>query len=280
MNIGIQEQDMDFEFNEEEMNKEMEERMRKSDEIERGWEETTRKWEEIFEKNRREEEKRQEEEKRREEKRSELVKMESNEKVSDRYDAIREMDTQLVKTAVASEPTANKSTRMRVKDISNGDLIEFPKMVEVARFLGTHVAFMRNGVRYDMAMVYKVGEKDYVIEYDGKERPLRIGHWCHEEGRRITAFHRNGWSRDFYSYFEVARYFGLLVGEVIEDKKRMKARIHVLNNEEFTLEFDGVRREVAMSWKIVCSKWGIYDRNYGKIEGIVVTKGNVQDRNY
>ena len=153
-------------------------------------------------------------------------------------------------------------------------------MVEVARFLGTHVAFMRNGIRYDTAMVYRVGEKEYVIEYDGKERPLRIGHWCHEEGRKITAFHKNGWSKEFFSYFGVARYFGLLVGEVIEDKKRRKARIHVINNEEFTLEFDRVKREIVTSWKVVCSKWGIYDRNYGGIEGIVVTKGNVQDRNY
>ena len=289
MNIGILRQDMAFEFDEEEMNKEWEERMRKSNEIERGWEETMCKWGEIIE---REEEKRREEKRRGE---SVLVKIECNEgkeQVSDRYDSIREMEERRrnfiyasqfeerkpMKTVVASAPTANKSTRIRVKDINNGDLIEFPKMVEVARFLGTHVSFMRNGIRYGSAMVYRVGEKKYVIEYDGKERPLRIGYWCHKEGKKITAFHKNGWSREFFSYFEVARYFGLLVGEVIEDSKRIKARIHVMNGEEFTLEFDGVKREIVTSWKVVCSKWGIYDRNYEGIEGIKVTKGNPQMR--
>ena len=286
MNIGILRQDMAFEFDEEEMNKEWEERMRKSDEIERGWEETMCKWGEIIE---REEEKRREENKRRGESILSIECNEREEQVSDRYDEVRELDKREryfmpaseikpMKTVFASAPTANKSTRMRVKDINNGDLIEFPKMVEVARFLGTHVSFMRNGIRYGSAMVYRVGEKKYVIEYNGKERPLRIGHWCHEEGKRITAFHKNGWSREFFSYFEVARYFGLLVGEVIEDKKRRKARIHVINNEEFTLEFDGVKREIVTSWKVVCSKWGIYDRNYEGIEGIKVTRGNPQPR--
>ena len=118
-----------------------------------------------------------------------------------------------------------------------------------------------------MAMVYRVEKKEYVIEYDGEERPLRVGYLCHEEGKKITAFHKNGWSREFYSYFEVARYFGLLVGEVIEERKRIKARIHVTNNEEFTLEFDGVKREIATGWKIFCTKWGIYDRNYGGDRG-------------
>ena len=271
---------MAFEFDEEGMNKIWEERMRKSNEIEQGWEETACKWAEIIER---------EEEKRREENKG-VPKIECNEReeqVSDRYDAVRELDkgegyqmpaSQPMKTVVASAPTANKSTRMRVKDINNGDLIEFPKMVEVARFLGTHVSFMRNGIRYGTAMVYRVGEKKYVIEYNGKERPLRIGDWYHEEGKKITAFHKNGWRKEFLSYFEVARYFGLLVGEVIEDSKRIKARIHVMNLEEFTLEFDGVKREIVTSWKVVCSKWGIYDRNYEGIEGIVVTKGNPQPR--
>ena len=286
MNIGILRQDMDFEFDEEEMNKVWEERMRKSNEIELGWEETMCKWAEK---------KRQEEEKRREENKGVFVKIECNEgkeQVSDRYDPIREMEERRrnlmyasqferikpTKTVIASAPTANKSTRMRVKDIDNGDLIEFSKMVEVARFLGTHVTFMRIGIRYGSAMVYVVGKKKYVIEYNEKERSLKIGHWHHEEGKKITAFHKNGWSREFSSYFEVARYFGLLVGEVIEDSKRIKARIHVMNLEEFTLEFDGVKREIVTSWKVVCSKWGIYDRNYEGIEGIVITKGNPQPR--
>ena len=26
--------------------------------------------------------------------------------------------------------------------------------------------------------------------------------------------------------------------------------------EEFTLEFDGVKREIVTSWKVVCRKWG------------------------
>ena len=290
MNMGILRQRMAFEFDEEEMNREWEERMRRSNEIERGWEETMCKWGERIE---REEKKRREEDERRRE--SVLVKIECNEgkeQVSDRYDSIREMEERRrnliyasqferrkpMKTVFARGPEANKSTCMGVKDICNGDLIEFQKMVEVARFLGTHVSYMRNGIRYGSAMVYRVGKKRYVIEYNGKERPLRIGYWCHEEGKKITAFHKNGWSREFFSYFGVARYFGLLVGEVIEDSKRIKARIHVMNGEEFTLEFDGVKREIVTSWKVVCSKWGIYDRNYEGIEGIKVTQGNPQMR--
>ena len=283
--------EFEFEFDEEEMNKEWEERMRKSNEIEKGWEETMCNWGEIIE---REMKKGEEEKKRREESKvvSEIDYNDRKEQVSDKYDEIREMEERRrnleyalqferikpTKTVNACAPTANKSTRIRVKDINNGDLIEFQKMVEVARFLGTHVAFMRNGIRYGSAMVYRVGKKEYVIEYNGKERPLRIGHWNHEEGKKITAFHRNGWSKEFCLYFDVARYFGLLVGEVIEDKKRIKSRIHVINNEEFTLEFDGVKREIVTSWKVVCSKWGIYDGNYEGIEGIKVTQGNPQPR--
>ena len=269
---------MDLEFDEEEMNKVWEERMRKSNEIEREYEESICKWVEIMEKW-------EKEKKRREENKDVLVKIECNEKVSDKYDEIREMEemrrneTILPKEVAQSrEFVANKSTRIRVKDINNGDLIEFPKMVEVARFLGTHVSFMRNGIRYDMAMGYRVGGKEYVIEYNGEERQLRDKYWCHEEGRKITAFHKNGWSKEFSSYFDVARYFGLLVGEVIEDSKRIKARIHMTNSEEFILEFNGVKREVVTRWKVICSKWGIYDRNYGGIEGINVTHGKPQKR--
>ena len=274
--------EFEFEFDEEEMNKEWEERTRKSNEIEKGLEEAICNLGEMLE---REKERWEEGEKWRRESKV-IPKIDYNdrkEQVSDKYDEIREMEERMrnlepIKTVNACALTANKSTRIRVKDINNGDLIEFQKMVEVARFLDTHVAFMRNGIRYGEAMVYRVGRKEYVIEYDGKERPLRIGYWHHEEGKKITAFHKNGWSKEFCSYFDVARYFGLLVGEVIEDEKRIKSRIHVINNEEFTLEFNGVKREVVMSWKVVCSKWGIYDRNYEGIEGIKVTQGNPQPK--
>ena len=278
---------MAFEFNEEEMNNEWEERVRKSDEIELGWIETMCKWEVIL--GMEEEKKRKEEKRRKENKVVPKIAYYNREEVSDKYDAIREMEEMrrnqdLIYYIQPKEaiPTrglvANKGTCIRVKDINNGNLIEFPKMVEVARFLGTHVSFMRNGIRYESAMVYNVGRREYVIEYNGEERPLRIGRWYHEEGKKITALHRNGWSREFISYFEVARYFGLLVGEVIEDSKRLKARIHVLNGEEFILEFYGKKREIVTSWKVDCRRWGIYDGNYEGIEGIVVTKGNPQRR--
>ena len=272
---------MAFEFDEEEMNKEWEERVRKSDEIELGWVETMCKWGVILDM---EEEKRRKEEKRREENKG-VPKVECNEQVSDKYDGIRELDERErhspstlppMKTVNASAPTANKSTRMRVKDINSGDLIEFPKMVEVARFLGTHVSFMRNGIRYGSAMVYKVGGNEYVIEYDGNERPLKVGYWYHEEGKRIMVSNMNGWNMEFSSYFEVARCFGLLVGDVIEDSKREKARIHVLDGKEFFFEYNGKKREVVTGWKVICKRWGIYDGKYEGIEGIKVTQGNPQ----
>ena len=86
----------------------------------------------------------------------------------------------------------------------------------------------------------------------------------------------NGWNMEFSSYFEVARRFGLLVGDVIEDSKREKARIHVLDGKEFFFEYNGKKREVATSWKVICKRWGIYDGKYEGIEGIKVTQGNPQ----
>ena len=270
-----------FEFDEEEMNKEYEKRMRKSEEIEQAWEETGERLREML--IRLEQEK--QEWKSREREKKEYV--EEEEQISDKFDEIRRMDAlhstqkeekKVIKCVQARAPEANKSNCIRVKDINNGDLIEFSKMVEAARFLGTYVSYMRKGIGYDLAMVYRVGGKEFVFEYDGKERPLLDGCKLHEEGTKISAVPVKGTRKEYTSYFALARHLGLLVGEVIEDSKRARARIFVMNGEEFTLEFGGERREITPSWKIVCRWRGIYDGNFEGISGIIVTKGNPQPR--
>ena len=170
------------------------------------------------------------------------------------------------------EKIANKSNRIRVKNIRTGVLIEFDKMINAARFVGTTGINMRCGIGYVMARVYRVGEEEYVFEYDGQERPLD-GDRCSSLDGSVVAISSEGERIPFPSYLSIAKYLGLLVGHIQEEKERGLGKKYVLGKEEFTIEFKGQRRPKDRSRGIVCYWKGIYDGDWEKIGCIKVTYG-------
>ena len=170
---------------------------------------------------------------------------------------------------------ANSSNRIRVKNIRTGVMIEFDKMINAARFVGTTGANMRCGFGYETARVYRVGEEGYVFEYDGEGRPLEDGGCCYELDGPVMVVSGKGERIPFPSYLWVAKYLGLLVGHVQEERKRELAKKYVLGKETFTIEFGGKRRQKDRGRGIVCHWKGIYDEDgdWGKISRIKVTYG-------
>ena len=178
---------------------------------------------------------------------------------------------------------ANGTNRIRVKNIRTGVLIEFDKMINAARFVGTTGANMRCGFGYETARVYRVGEdgEEYIFEYDGKERPLEDGSCCSSLDGSVVAVSGKGERIPFPSYLSIAKHLGLLVGHIYEERKRELAKKYVLGKETFTIEFKGERRRKDNGRGIVCRWRGIYDeggRKWGWIKDIKVTYGNPQMR--
>ena len=168
---------------------------------------------------------------------------------------------------------ANSSNRVRAKNIRTGVLIEFDKMVNAARFVGTTGANMRCGFGYAKARVYHVGGEEYVFEYDGKERPLGDGsRWSSLDGS-IEIVSRTRERTLLFSYLSVAKYLGLLVGHILEEEKRELAKKYVLGKETYTIEFKRERRRKDNGKGIVCHWKGIYDGDFEGISGIKVTYG-------
>ena len=168
---------------------------------------------------------------------------------------------------------ANATYRIRVKNIRTGVLIEFSKMIDAARFVGTTGANMRCGFGYMTARVYSVGEEEYVFEYDGKERPLEDGSRCSALDGPVMAVSDEGERIPFPSYLSIAKHLGLLVGHILEGKKRELAKKYILGKETFTIEFKGKRRRKDCGRGIVCYWKGIYDGDWEKISRIKVTYG-------
>ena len=177
---------------------------------------------------------------------------------------------------------ANSSNRIRVKNIRTGVLIEFDKMINAARFVGTTGANMRCGFGYEKARVYRVGEEEYVFEYDGKERPLEDGSRCSSLDGSVVAVSGKGERIPFPSYLSIAKHLGLLVGHIYEERKRELAKKYVLGKETFTIEFKGERRRKDHGRGIVCHWKGIYDGDWEKIHDIKVTYGKpiIRDNQY
>ena len=178
---------------------------------------------------------------------------------------------------------ANKSDRIRVKQIRNGLLFEFSAMVNSARFLGATRANMSYGIRDKVARVYRVGEDEFVFEYNGEERPMeRSSSQRMMNGFAEVVSSTGRRSRRFDSYLSVAIHLGLLVGHVIEEEKRWKnnqfAKRYVTGKENYTIEFNGEERGIDNSSGIVTHWKGIYDGNYEGICGLKVTKGDIQTR--
>ena len=160
---------------------------------------------------------------------------------------------------------ANKSNRIRVKNIRTGVLFEFSKMVNSARFLGATRANMSYGINDEVARVYRVGEEEYIFEYDGVDRS--IGSYGYERtyGGLIEVVSSTGRRRQFDSYLSVARQLGLLVGHVIEEEKRWRnnqfAKRYVTGKENYTIEFEGEERDKDRGSGIVCHWKGIYEKD-------------------
>ena len=173
---------------------------------------------------------------------------------------------------------ANSSNRIRVKNIRTGVLIEFDKMINAARFMGTTGGHMRWGLDYEKARVFREGEEDYVFEYDGVERLIESYIIQKEEGGSVMAVSGKGERMPFPSYLTVARHLGLLVGHIYEERKRELARKYILGKETFTLEFGGKKRQKDRGRGIHCRWKGIYDGDWEKIRDIKVTYGNPQIR--
>ena len=221
--------------------------------------------------------------------------------MTSKYDSIRELDKerngcsglQMMSIAKYMEPPpfwelgssirdvrsspikcANGSNRIRVKNIYSGVLIEFAKMVNAARFVGTTGANMKWGLEYEKARVYCVGGEEYVFEYDGVERPLEEGSGRYELDGSVMVVSGKGERIPFPSFISTAKYLGLLVGHILEEKKRELARKYVLGKETFTLEFGGKSRRKDGGRGIYCCWKGIYDGDWKEIKNIKVTYGN------
>ena len=180
---------------------------------------------------------------------------------------------------------ANKSDRIRVKNIRNGLSFEFSAMANSARFLGATRANMSYGIRDEVARVYRVGEEEFVFEYSGEERPMERSSGClvlNGFAEVVSSTGRR--SRRFDSYLSVAKQLGLLVGHVIEEERRWKnnqfAKRYVCGKYVYTIEFNGEERDIDSGKGIVCHWKGIYneDGDWEKISRIKVTYGNPQMR--
>ena len=174
---------------------------------------------------------------------------------------------------------ANKSNRIRVKNIRTGVSFEFSAMMNAARFLGATRANMSYGIVDEVARVYRVGEEEYVFEYDGVERPMERSSSQRTLNGLVEVVSSTGRRRQFDSYLSVARQLGLLVGHVIEEEKRWKnnqfAKRYVTGKENYTIEFEGEERDKDCGSGIVCHWKGIYDEDgdWEKISRIKVTYG-------
>ena len=174
---------------------------------------------------------------------------------------------------------ANKSNRIRVKNIRTGVSFEFSAMANAARFLGATRANMSYGIVDEVARVYCVGEEEYVFEYDGVERPMERSSSQRVLNGLVEVVSSTGRRRRFDSYLSVARQLGLLVGHVMEEEKRWKnnqfAKRYVTGKEDYTIEFEGEERDKDRSSGIVCHWKGIYDEDgdWGRISRIKVTYG-------
>ena len=177
---------------------------------------------------------------------------------------------------------ANSSNRIRVKNIRTGLLFEFLPMVNAARFLGATSANMSYGIVDEVARVYRVGEEEFVFEYDGVERPIERYSSCPSLNGFVEVVSSTGRRRRFDSYLSVARQLGLLVGHIIEEEKRWKnnqfAKRYVCGKNDYTIEFNGEERDIDNGRGIVPHWNGIYDGNFEGICGLKVTKGNTQTR--
>ena len=183
---------------------------------------------------------------------------------------------------VERRPTnlANRSNRVRVKNVHTGVLFEFSIISNSARFMGAKHNNMRYGILDEEARVFCVGQDKFVFEYDGVERPCG----CDVGEKFLDGFVEVVWgsgnTERFDSYLSVAIHLGLLIGHIIEEEDRWRdkklAKTYTIGKECCTLEFNGERRQKDYGKGIVSHWKGLYVGDWRKVRKVAITQGNPQ----
>ena len=132
--------------------------------------------------------------------------------------------------------------KLVVKDIRTNKTCEFKERWEAAWFVGTSLEEMERLLELfkNEAMVYCVGDEEYVI-CDGHHRTPTLGRQTIPMEGFAEVVSSNGERVLFDSYLSVAKHLGLLVGHVIEEKRRSvqgkEPNVFVNDEGKFTIEF-------------------------------------------
>ena len=134
--------------------------------------------------------------------------------------------------------------KLVVKDIRTNKTWKFEERWEAAWFVGTSLGEMERELEVfkDEAMVYCVGDEEFIIISDGKERTPTLGWHTIPMNGYAEVVSSTGDRKRFDSYISVAKHLGLLVGHVIEEKVRnkegLRSKEYVNDEGRFTIEFE------------------------------------------
>ena len=134
--------------------------------------------------------------------------------------------------------------KLVVKDIRTNKTWKFGERWEAAWFVGASLGEMERELEVfkDEAMVYCVGDKEFIIISDGKERTPTLGRHTIPMNGYAEVVSSTGDRKRFDSYISVAKHLGLLVGHVIEEKVRnkegLRSKEYVNDEGRFTIEFE------------------------------------------
>ena len=164
---------------------------------------------------------------------------------------------------------ASRDTRIGIKNINSGELINFSTRIESARFVGISDGRVKYEMKNLQATVFCIDGEEYVFVYDDKERPIKSEYkscMVHPPltWEMIEAVSKIGERTPLYLYLTAGRFFGLLIGDVQEEESRGRkgalARVFIVDGEEYTMEF-GERERKKNGCKGIHCRWrGLYDR--------------------
>ena len=136
-----------------------------------------------------------------------------------------------------------RNTELVVKNIRTNKTWKFGERWEAAWFVGSSLGEVERLLELfkDEAMVYCVGDEEYVI-CDGHYRAPTLGRCTIPMNGYAEVVSSTGHTKRFDSYVSVAKYLGLLVRHVIEEKMRNKeglqSKEYVNDEGTFTIEFE------------------------------------------
>ena len=165
---------------------------------------------------------------------------------------------------IRMKKVVNRKTRISIKNIHTGETIEFGRRIDAARFVGTYDGMVVYEARNERARVFCIDGKEYVFVYDNVERQIIQEHKEHLPlaGGMIEAVSKTGGRTPLYSYLAAARFFGLLIGDIQEEEKREGkgelARVFLVDEEEFTMEFGERERKRSGGRCVHCHWRGVY----------------------